>query len=590
MELLGLSIFMWITILVMVGKFSLSAFTNLPGDMVSLMAIGILLVTGTVSTELALNSFSDDSVWLILLLLVLVTGMVQSGVVDWMVKYVMGNPSSYTKALNRLMIPVALMSTILNNETIVIFFIRVVKIWCKRLKLAPSKMLLPLSYAAGLGGICTLIGTPPNIIVSYFYQEETGQSMHIFTPFLPGICCMIVGLITINLVKNKLIPVRKSPEETFENSQDYTVELLVPTENEAVGMTVEEAELNNVEGGHLIEIVRFDKEVISPVPSDEFILGGDRLVYAGNIKSLLKFRRKKGLVNATHHVFSVNELDEKRQFQMVSVMPNSSLIGSSMSEMSFEEDHNVVLVAVARDGERLNELPRDIELCSRDILLLEGKKLNQENLQNQLLFLDNTALPASGNKTLTATLILLGMILLSTFNVMPLLNSCILACFFMAIFRCLSLKQIQESLNWPLLCSFAGSICLGNAISETGLSDLMAKGVIGISTNPYWALVLICLIVTFITEFISNVGAAAVFAPVGYSIATSLGVNPMTFMVGIMISASSSFATPGSCDTLDLITGPGGYKFSDFPRIGVPMNFIILAATVLSTLYFYPFN
>lgn len=590
MEWLGLTIYAWITIMVMIGKFSLSAWSKIPGDVISLMAIAVLIVTGTLPTHLALNCFADPTVWLVILLLVLVTGLVQSGVIDWIVKNLMKEQPTYSRALNRLIFPVAVLSAFLNNETVVAVFLRVVKSWSKRLKIAPSKFLIPLSYSAGLGGVCTLIGTPPNLLVSTLYQEETGRSMNLFTPFLPGLCCLIAGFIFINLVKNRLLPSRKSPEEAFENAEDYTVELLVPTDNDAVGKTVDEAKYYDVSGGHLIEIVRYDKEVISPVSKEEFIIGGDRLVYTGNIKSLLEFRDQNNLVNATRHVFSTSDLDQKRQFQVASIIPNSSLIGHRMADLSFEDDNKVVLVAVARDGERIQKLPREITLRSRDILLFEGKKMNQEIHRHKLLFLDSTALPVSSLHTLTATLIMVGMILLSSFGFMPILDSCIIACFFMVGLRCCSVRQAQKSFNWQLLCTYAGSVCLGTAITETGLAQVMANGLLNVTSNPLFALSAICLIVTFMTEFISNVGAAAVFAPVGYNIAVSLGVNPLTFMVAIMISASSSFATPGSCDTHELICGPGGYKYTDFLRIGVPMNFIILIITILSTVFFYPLS
>ena len=200
MEWLGLSIFAWITIGVMIGKFGLSVTTNLPGDVVSLMSMGVLIVTGCVTTRRGLESFSDVSVWLVIMLLVLVNGLVKAGVVDWTVKNVMGNPKSYRRALNKLMWPVGALSMFLNNETLVSVFYRVVMLWCKNLNLAPSRMLIPLSYAACLGGMCTLIGSPANLMVSSVYLEETGIQMNLFTPFLPGVCVAIVGLIAMNLL------------------------------------------------------------------------------------------------------------------------------------------------------------------------------------------------------------------------------------------------------------------------------------------------------------------------------------------------------------------------------------------------------
>ena len=586
----GLSIFAWITILAMVLKFGLSVKSKLPGDIISLLVIGLLLVSGSLPTEEALSCFSDDTVWGVLLLLVMVAALVQSGVIDWIVNHLMGTPANYTRALNRLMWPVAFLSAFLNNETVVVLFMTVAKKWCRVLHTAPSKLLIPLSYAAGMGGVCTIIGTPCNLIVSYFYQEQTGKPLNLFTPLLPGLCCTVVGLIAINLMQKRLLPVRKSPEENFEDAQDYTVELLVPTENDAVGMTVEESGLDNVRGGHLLEIVRFDREIICPVPKDEFILGGDRLVYTGQIRSILDLRETRGLVNATHHVFSVDEMHRKRQFQMATVLPDSPLVGQRMADLNWEDANGVVLVAVAREGERLQGIPREMVLRSRDTLLLEGTRLNPENFPRSLMFSDEMPVPRRrGITTLTATLIMVLFLVLNTTGLLPLLSATIICVALMVVLQCCTVKQVQQSLDWKLLCTYAGSVCIGTAISYTGLADAAAQWVIhSFGGNSVLALIVICTITTFSTEFTGATGAAAVFAPVGYQIATTLGVNPVSFMVAIMISASSSFATPGSNETHEMVAGPGGYRYTDFLRMGIPMNFIILAATIVSVMIFIP--
>ena len=363
----------------------------------------------------------------------------------------------------------------------------------------------------------------------------------------------------------------------------------MPTEAECVGKTVEEAGLNKVNGSRLLEIVRFDGEVIFPVAKDEFILGGDKLVYTGRIRSVLAMRNQKGLVSATHHVFRASELKRNREFQMVTLLTASPLVGHRISETDFEKRYNVVLVAVARNGEQLQTIPHDVMLRSRDILLFEGQLLNPEEFQYEMMFLDNLPVPVSGNKTAIATLSVVGIMLANALNLIDMLHGCILACFLLVGIRCLSVKQFQSSLNWQLLCSYCGSICLATAINDTGLAAKMATLVQGLAgTNPIVALLIICTITTFITEFISNVGAAAVFAPVGFYIASNMGVNPLTFMVAIMFCASSSFATPGSCDTHELVSAPAGYTMGDFARIGVPMNFITLVTAVVATVIFIP--
>lgn len=576
-----MNVFVVITLALILGKILCMVFNKLPGDVIGLGVIAIILVTTTLPVEEALACFGSGSVVLVGVLSVLGAGLVHSGVLQWIVRNVLGNPTSYRKALVRLFVPAAVISAFVSNLAVVQLLISVVKVWSKRLGIVPSRLLIPLSYASTLGGLCTLIGNAPNLLVAEFYVREVdSESISILTPFIPGLFCSVVGLCSL-LLLNKLIPSRKSPEESFESSADYTVELLVPTDCPHVGDMVDEAGLFELRGGQLIEIVRFDREVISPVPRDEFILGGDRLVYSGQISAILELRATHGLVNATHHVFSVSEMDRNRKLQMASVDANSPLVGTSMVENDFEDKNNVVLVAVAREGERLTGIPREVTLRAGDTLLLEGSKLRPDLYTDNLNFFDTVPLPQNGYKTLVSSLIMMGMVLLSMFEIMPLLNSCFLAALLMAVTRCFSVEQLQRSINWKVLMVFAGSVCLGKAIDSTGIAHVLADWLLSVSAmNPIVALTIICFTATFVTEFVSNTTAAAVFAPIALRAAYTLGANPLAFMVSLMLAVSCSFATPIGSETNTLVYGPGGYKFFDYMKIGVCMNIIMLIANI----------
>lgn len=588
MELLGLNLYAWFTIVTVLTMFSLLLTTKLPAEVVFIGGMAALLISGTLSTEEALAGFSSLSVVVIGVLFVVVAGLVHTGVLQWITRHLLGTPKSYPQAIVRLMLPVALLSSVLSNSTVVALFINVVKMWSKKLNIAPSRLLIPLSYASGMGGICTLIGTPPNLIISSFYMEDTGNTLSIFTTTLAGLFCLAIGIISL-IAMRKLLPVRKSPEDSFESISDYTVELMVPTTCPQVGLTVEESGLDDVKGGHLIEIVRFDKEIISPVDKDEFILGGDRLIYSGQIEEILNLRQSHQLVSATQHVFSVNEISKKRKLHTAYLTFSSRLIGKSMRETGLEQAHNMVLVAVARQGERIKESPRDIILQAGDTLLLEGEKLQPADFHDSLHFFDSGNIPQIDKKTMVSALIMLAMILLSAFKVIPLLQSCFLAAFAMLFTRCCTLKQAEQSINWNILMVFAGSVCLGKAIENTGIAQQLAEGLLDVcGTNPLIVLGAICLLGTFITEFISNAAAAAMFYPIAYQSAVALDVNPLTFCVALMIAVSSSFATPIGSPTHMLVYGPGGYRFADFMKIGFLMNLIILAANLFIVNILFP--
>ena len=563
--------------------------TKLPSDIIGLGIVFILLIAGALPTEMALGCFSSTSVVLVGVLFVLASALVHSGVVQWISRHILGNPKNLTEALFGIMLPAAGLSAFISSTPVVALMIHSVKIWAKKIKTAPSRLLMPLSYAATMGGVCTLIGTTPNLVISDFYTSHTGETMHFSSTTLPGLFCLFVGVITI-IALQRFLPSRKSPEESFESSADYTVELIVPAASELIGETVEEAKLDEVNGGHLIEIVRFDSEVISPVPKDEFILGNDHLVYSGQINSILDLKRTHGLVNANHLVFDVKDLEQrKRKLQMATVGTTSPLVGKRMSDINFENRHNVVLVAVAREGERIPAIPRDVELRPGDTLLLEGAKLLPENFSGMLNFFDSVALPQEGFKTFISSLIMLVMVGLAAFHVLPLLNSCIIAVMAMLVFHCLSIEQLQNAINWKLLMVFGGSVCLGKAMTYTGVSKIMSDLLTYASgTNAVVALVILCLFATFTTEFISSVAAAAIYAPIAMVAAESLHVNPMTYCVALMISISSSFVTPIGSETNTMVYGPGGYKFSDYLKLGLPLTVIILIANIFITTLIYP--
>ncbi|MGN0236598.1 MAG: SLC13 family permease [Lepagella sp.] len=588
MLFLGLSIYAWISIITVLTIFVLLLLDKLPADIAYAGGIGVILVTGVLSPKDALSGFSSETVVLVGIIYVILAGLSQSGVLQWIVKYLLGVPKSYSKAITRLMIPVGLLSSLLNNTTVVAMFLNVVKIWSKKLNISPSKLLIPLSYASGMGGICTLIGTAPNLIISGFYTQQTGIILGIFTPTLAGLFCFAVGILSM-LAMRKLLPDRTSADDQFAQSHDYTVEMLVPSECGVVGKSVEEAKLLNVSGGHLIEIIRFDGEVVSPVATDEYLIGGDRLIFTGDINEILNLKKSHGLVNATEHVYNVNEVSKKRKLHTAIVPQTSGLIGQTISESGLEQKHNFTLVALSRQGERLTHSPRNIPLRAGDTLLLEGEKLRHDVFGHKLSFTETEDVVQTGTKTIISGIIMILMVVLPAFNVISLLSACFIAAFAILLFRCCSPEQAQRSVNWSVLVVFAGSITLGTALEQTGVATALSNVLLSIcGDRPMLVLAAICFAGTFLTEFISNTAAAAIFAPIAYQSAVSMGVNPLTFSVALMIAVSSSFATPIGSPTHMLVYGPGGYRFGDFVKIGLLMNLIILAANLLIVPILFP--
>ena len=586
---LGFSLDAWITIVTVLGMFTILLFTKWRSDLVFLGAIGVLYVTGVLDAKDAFSGFSSTSVVTVGVLFVVVAGLTHTGVLQWIVKHLLGTPNSYSKAVTRLMLPVAFLSSFLSNTTVVTLFVNIVKMWAKKLGISPSKLLIPLSYASGMGGVCTLIGTPPNLIISGLYEEKTGEAMNILTTTIPGLFCLAVGVLSI-IAMRKLLPDRKASESAFESIGDYTVEFQVPSDNPYIGHTLGEAGLFHVKGGSLIEMHHFDDTPL-PVMEDEPIMGGDHLVYAGRIDELIDIASSHKLVSADHHIFSIDEVDDYR-LHTAYITFGSRLIGMTIGGSTFEKDNNVMLAAVARRGERINEAPRNVVLQAGDTLLLVCPKhinFNTNTLKNDLHFFDSADVPNIGYGTLISTAIMIAMVALSAFGVMSLLQCAFLAAAAMLICRCCNMEQAMRAINWDILMVFAGSAVLGLAIQKTGIAEWLANGILDVcGTNPIVVMTAVCLVGTFITEFISNTAAGAMFFPIMYEAAEKLGYDPFPFLVALMVSVSSSFATPIGSPTHMLVYGPGGYRFSDFMRIGLLMNLIILAANIFIVNIVYP--
>jgi di/tricarboxylate transporter len=287
----------------------------------------------------------------------------------------------------------------------------------------------------------------------------------------------------------------------------------------------------------------------------------------------------------------LDDVEQNRKLRLATVGYKSSLIGMRMCDTAYEEENNLVLVAIAREGDVVKGSPREMELKAGDTLLMECPLRFKVNSQSKydLIEMASETLYKPDMRTLYSSLIMIAMIAVSSLGYITLLQAAFVAAFAMIVCRFCTIEQARESIDWRLLMIFAGSISLGTAIQETGIAEWISQGIMVLCNgSPFIALAGICLIGTFITEFTSNTATAAIFFPIAYQTALSMDVNSLTFCVALMVSVSSSFATPIGSPTHMIVYGPGGYRFSDFARIGIPMNLIIWAANIFITLLLFP--
>ena len=586
----GFSIDAWMTIATVMAVIIVMLTTKVRTDAVMLIAIGVLFVTGVLDAKETCSGFSAGTVVVTGVLAVVMAGLRYTGVLQWMLKHVFGLPDSYPTALLRMMVPVSMLSAFVSNTMLTVLFGNVLKRWARKLNTVPSKLYLPMVYAVQMGGVCTLIGTSTNIVVADLYESATGKSMNMFSILMPGAACLVVGILFI-VAMRRWLPERKSPEEAFETAFDYTVELLVPSDNPNICKTLGEAGLFHVKGGNLINIRHFDHDP-SILSEDEFVMGGDRLVYSGQIDEILELKETHNLVVSDHHIRSMNEINKNYELRIAFVNFYSKLIGKTIGGSTLERDNNMVLVAVARRGKRIEAAPREVELQAGDTLLFEcPRKTNTyaEHLASMLQFSDFQEVIKIGPNTIISSLIMMAMMILTALNVVSLLQGTVLAALAMLLFRCCTINQAMDSVNWRALMSLAGSIVLGMAIAKTGIAQKIAFAVISMfGTQPIMVMLGVCLAAMLITQLVENVAVTAMFFPIMYQAAVQVGYEPAPFLLALMIAANASYSTPIAASPNMLVYGPGGYRFTDYMRIGIPLTLIVTVTGVAAVILAYP--
>ncbi len=584
----------WLTLLMTVAAFLLNALTTLPAEAVFLAVLAILLLSGVLDTASALAGFSNPGMITVGVLYVVVAGLQQTGGLDIISRSVLGLPKGQTQALLRLLLPVTAMSAFLNNTPLVAMFIPVVSDWCRKLRISPSKLMIPLSYAAIMGGMCTLIGTSTNLVVNGLLMSETdypGLKMFDLVPV--GVPCAITGILMLVMAHRWLLPQRKPAIAETDDPREYTVEMVVADYSPLAGKTIEQAGLRHLPGLYLTEIQRQGR-LLTAIGPEETLQEQDQLVFVGMVNSIVDLNQIRGLQPATNQVFKLDTPRTERRLVEAVVSNTCPLVGTTIRRGKFRNRYGAVVLAVGRNGERLPGKIGDIRLQTGDTLLLEANPSFLEERRASRDFFLVSEVPNSDplrhDRAPVALAILVLMVALATFGWLDMLNAATLAALLMIITGCCSFQQGLRAIDWSVLLVVAAALGIGKALEVTGAAALLAGGVLGFAgDSPWLALAIVYGVTTILTEVITNNAAAAVVFPIALSLAQTLGVSFIPFVVSIMIAASASFSTPIGYQTNLMVYGPGGYKFTDFMRVGIPFNLTFWLLTVLIAPRVFPF-
>lgn len=559
--------------------------TAISVDIILFAGLAVIFILGILPAEQALSGFSNEGMLTVAALYIVAAGLKETGAIHFIVQKVMGDARTVRKAQLRIMSPVMVMSAFLNNTPIVASFIPALERWSRISQIPVSKILIPLSYAAILGGTCTLIGTSTNLIINgLIIEEESIRSIGLFEPALIGIPCAIAGFIYLFLFGDKLLPVRGSSLDTFKDPREYTIEMIVKQDSALSEKTIEEAGLRNLPGLFLIEIQR-NKRAIPAVGPYEKLRGKDRLIFTGIVDSIIDLQQISGLEPATEQVFKLNAPRNERKMIEAVVSRSNPLVGRTIREGKFRNRYDAVVLAVSRSGERINQKIGDITLKSGDVLLLEAHPNFVNKYRNSsdyfLVSPIEDSSPVTYEKAWIAGLSLLAMVILASTGILSMLQAAIVAGGLLLITKCFRYSSALESVDWRVLIAIASALGLGSALEYTGVAEHLASNLLGLSgENAVLALFLTYLATWLLTEMITNNAAAVLIFPIAFSLAQSMGLDFIPFAMVMIVAASSSFSTPIGYQTNLMVYGPGGYKYTDFVRIGLPLNFIVATITV----------
>lgn len=548
-------------------------------------------------------AFGNEGLITVAVLFVVAAGLTETGAMAFATERLLGRPRSTTDAQLRLMLPVTGFSAVLNNTPVVAMFIPVVNDWCKRAGLSPSKLFIPLSYAAVLGGMCTLIGTSTNLVVQGLMIEARKTDpampvMEMFTLTPIGVPAALLGIAFILLAAPRLLPDRKSARAKLADAREYTVEMRVEPGGAIDGQTIEAAGLRHLPGLYLAAIERRGDSLVGVGP-EEVLRADDQLVFVGVVDSIVDLQRTRGLVPATRQLFKLNDPRHDRCLVEAVVSDTCPIVGRSIREGEFRTRYNAVVIAVHRNGERLNQKIGDIVLRGGDTLLLETHRRFLRHRRHSRDFFLISDVPDSHprrhERAWLAGVIMLGMVAAmgsEPYTGISVLNAALIAAALMGLTRCLSADQARRSVDWPTLVAIGAALALGRGIESTGLAAAAAGSMIQWLDpfGPIGVLAGVYFLTLVFTELVTNNAAAALVFPIAHSAAGALDVNFMPFAVAVAIAASAGFATPLGYQTHLMVYGAGGYRFSDYVRIGVPLDLLVMAVTVALTPVVFPFS
>lgn len=559
-------------------------------DLVAMGAFVLLLAIGVLDEKSALAVFSNPAPIIVSCMFVLSAALERTGTIEalgeWFEKLA---GKKELRVLLVLMLIVAVLSAFVNNTPVVVVFMPIVLALARKHDLIASRFLIPLSYAAIVGGTCTIIGTSTNLVASGIAKESGLDEFGMFEVSKLGIVFVIVTFIYMLLIGRKLLPDRITLSTLFDSSagKEFLTSVIISEESELIGKKISETSLSKIRDFRILEVSRSGKKINSPL-KDIIFNSGDQLLVKSRVSGVVDVGGNSGIELGFEGGLGLQELQTESAVLIEGVIgPGSSLVGRSIKELNFREKYDVIILALHRRGVNLRDKFEDVRLAFGDTILVEGApdKINALSQERDFINLSQSnCRPLRRSKVPFAVGALLLFMVLAAFKVAPLIVLALGAALLTLFSRCLEPSEAYEAIDWKVIFMIFGMLGLGTALQKVQVIQILADSLTGwalVLKNIYVLIALIYLVTAILTELISNNAVAALLTPVAISVAQAMDLDARPLVVAVMFAASASFSTPIGYQTNTYIYGAGGYKFTDFTRVGIPLTIILWIVSVI---------
>ena len=570
---------------VLVGVVVLFVSERYPLDIVAILGLGVLLVLGLVTVGEGFSGFSNPATLTVAAMFVLSAGLQKTGATATVGRLMVRFSRNHYTALVVIMVTVTIMSAFVNNTAAVAVFIPLVTILANRRRIAASKLLIPLSYASQFGGVCTLIGTSTNLLVSAISEEAGYGAFSMFEFTRMGLVLFAAGVVFFLLFGRWLLPARSTPELSIAyHLGEYITELRIRGGSPLVGKSVLESRLGEDHDITVLRVRNAGEDGWAPLRRT--LQPDDVLLVRGSLPDLIRLRGTMGLrINADFELRDDTLQSQDLRVVQALVAPDSRLIGHTLKETDFRNRYRALVLGMQRKGETINDKLSSIRLRLGDALLIQAQEAQIRDLRrgSDLIVLNEIPGSVLRHKAPLAIGILVVVVGLAAFDILPILVAALLGCVALVMTRILQPEDVYRAINWQVIFLLAGVLPLGVAMHNSGAAGWLAEQTVALvgDLGPVAILAAFYLLTAIMTETMSNAAAAVLLAPIAISTAEQVGVDPRPFLMAITFAASTGFSTPVGYQTNTMIYNPGGYKYADFLRAGAPLNVIFWILSVI---------